>query len=209
LRQTGQTDRMRNAVSYSNRIIDCDTMGRMGSLPRRTVNLKPHPSAPGEAVRAIEASIARDPQGLLRLTYTVTGEVSRLQIATPEPPRRADELWRHTCFEAFIVPGAGPAYIELNFSPSGAWASYAFSDYRERGAECEAAEAPSVTVERGAQAVRLAASIRLACARDAAPLRLALAAVIEEAGGGLSYWALRHPPGKPDFHHPDGFALRI
>ena len=26
-------------------------------------------------------------------------------------------------------------------------------------------------------------------------------------GGGLSYWALAHASGKPDFHHPTGFAL--
>jgi hypothetical protein len=37
--------------------------------------------------------------------------------------------------------------------------------------------------------------------------------VLEEDGGALSgalsYWALRHPPGKPDFHHPAGFALEL
>ena len=36
-----------------------------------------------------------------------------------------------------------------------------------------------------------------------------LSAVIEDPNGVLSYWALRHPPGKPDFHHPDTFALEI
>jgi hypothetical protein len=33
--------------------------------------------------------------------------------------------------------------------------------------------------------------------------------VIEAADGSLSYWALRHPPGKPDFHHRDAFALEL
>jgi hypothetical protein len=42
-----------------------------------------------------------------------------------------------------------------------------------------------------------------------AALRVALSAVIEEEGGMLSYWALKHPPGKPDFHHPDAFALEL
>lgn len=36
-----------------------------------------------------------------------------------------------------------------------------------------------------------------------------LSAVIEEADGTKSYWALAHPPGKPDFHHGDGFALEM
>ena len=42
-----------------------------------------------------------------------------------------------------------------------------------------------------------------------ARLSLGLSAVIEDDAGTLSYWALRHPPGKPDFHHPDAFALEL
>jgi hypothetical protein len=41
------------------------------------------------------------------------------------------------------------------------------------------------------------------------PWRLALAAVIEETNGATSYWALKHPRGKPDFHHADGFVLEL
>jgi hypothetical protein len=33
--------------------------------------------------------------------------------------------------------------------------------------------------------------------------------VIEETSGGKSYWALAHPPGKPDFHHADGFVYEL
>lgn len=37
-----------------------------------------------------------------------------------------------------------------------------------------------------------------------------LSAVIEEADGTKSYWALAHPdPEKPDFHHPGGFVLEL
>jgi hypothetical protein len=36
-----------------------------------------------------------------------------------------------------------------------------------------------------------------------------VAAVIEEADGAKSYWALAHPPGKPDFHHRDCFQLEL
>jgi hypothetical protein len=36
--------------------------------------------------------------------------------------------------------------------------------------------------------------------------RLGLSALIEETSGRKSYWALAHPPGKPDFHHADCFA---
>jgi hypothetical protein len=40
-------------------------------------------------------------------------------------------------------------------------------------------------------------------------LRLVLSAVLEDTDGVLSYWALQHPPGRPDFHHPDAFAVQL
>ena len=36
-----------------------------------------------------------------------------------------------------------------------------------------------------------------------------MSTVMETHQGGLSYWALNHPPGQPDFHHDDSFALRL
>ena len=39
--------------------------------------------------------------------------------------------------------------------------------------------------------------------------RLGLSAVIEEADGTKSYWALAHPPGSPDFHHADCFVVEL
>jgi hypothetical protein len=39
--------------------------------------------------------------------------------------------------------------------------------------------------------------------------RLGLAALIEETNGHKSHWALAHPPGKADFHHPDCFACEL
>jgi hypothetical protein len=40
-------------------------------------------------------------------------------------------------------------------------------------------------------------------------LRLAIAAVVEDAQGQLAYWALRHAAERPDFHHPDSFGFEI
>jgi hypothetical protein len=41
------------------------------------------------------------------------------------------------------------------------------------------------------------------------PLRVGVAAVIEEADGQLTYWALAHPSAQPDFHHRLGFVLQV
>ena len=42
-----------------------------------------------------------------------------------------------------------------------------------------------------------------------AKLRVALSAVIEDESGHISYWALKHAPDKPDFHHAAGFILEV
>ncbi len=110
------------------------------------------------------------------------------------------------------APAAGrarrPRYFELNFSPSGAWACYGFTGYREGMApvDCFAPPAIEITSE---QPWTLRCAVRLPAAATSQPMRIALAAVIEEADGRLCYWALRHPPGKPDFHAAEGFALTI
>jgi hypothetical protein len=135
-----------------------------------------------------------------------------MRIPPARPACLTHGLWEHTCFEAFIALNSACAYHEFNFAPSGEWALYAFRSYREIAALSDETVAPEVNVRRLADRLELDAVVRLdvlSPIHPTSPLRLALSAVIEDACGGLSYWALRHPPGKPDFHHADAFALTV
>jgi hypothetical protein len=156
----------------------------------------------------MEAQVAMVPDSRLTLMYRVEGDVSRMRLPAQGPVHRADNLWQHTCFEAFIAPGAGPAYFELNFSPSTAWACYAFTGYRS-GMAVVNIEAPVIAVRQTSTRLSVDVSVDLTGLAVGSAARIALAAVIEEMNGNLSYWALAHPPGKPDFHHSRGFALEI
>jgi hypothetical protein len=127
-------------------------------------------------------------------------------------PDHTDGLWQHTCFEAFIMGPAGEAYWELNLSPSLQWASYHFDSYRAGMRNATELAPPHIGTWMGAEIFRLSAAIdlgRLPDLRGMAAWRLALSAVIEDVKGGKSWWALSHPPGKPDFHHRDCFALDL
>src|SRR5262249_9653121 len=100
----------------------------------------------------------------------------------------------------------------FNFSPALDWAAYHFDDYRTGMSAATLDQAPGLQVRRSSDALELMATVHLAglAALGEAPvMRLALAAVIEERNGQLAYWALWHPPGSPDFHHPEGFALEL
>src|SRR5215831_2753419 len=92
--------------------------------------LKLHPDSLCFAAIRIEVEVARLSAGSLLLCYFVTGRINDLRMPPVVPAARADELWRHTCFEAFVRTSSGEAYYEFNFAPSTQWAAYRFSGYR-------------------------------------------------------------------------------
>ena len=106
------------------------------------------------------------------------------------------------------MAGKGPAYREFNFSPSSEWGAYAFHGYRKGGA-LQVELDPAIMVRRTGDRLELDAGVRWDFLPPGRALRLGLSAVLEDADGLLSYWALQHPPGKPDFHHADAFALQL
>ena len=164
--------------------------------------LERHPDSPSAALRGIEAAVRRGPGGELKVSYVLQGEIDRLRLPPPRAPREAGQLWQHTCCELFVARDGTPGYREFNFSPSGEWAAYAFARYRD-GAPLSIPD-PRIAVKRGEGRLELTATIQVN-----PPCRIGLSAVVEEQNGDLSYWALRHPPGKPDFHHADAFALSV
>ncbi|MGA8818909.1 MAG: DOMON-like domain-containing protein [Xanthobacteraceae bacterium] len=169
--------------------------------------LKLYPDSHCDGVTAIAVDVAWLRTGVLLLSYELTGDIDELRLPPIVAPTRADELWRHTCFEAFIRPGSNPAYFEFNFAPSTQWAAYEFDGYRSGMRAAEIA-APRIDTLIAPARLSLHATLELR-ALPPGPWRLGLSAVIEEANGRLSYWALAHPAGRPDFHHADCFTCEF
>ncbi len=159
-----------------------------------------HPDSPCDTVSSVEVEVIRD-GATLTLDFVITGRIGELALPPLAPSTRADELWKHTCFEAFVRPEPGEAYLEFNFAPSTQWAAYRFTGYREGMAPADII--PRIEVATSDGALRLVARLAL----PPGPCRLAITAVIEARDGAKSYWSLAHPPGRPDFHHAAGFVL--
>lgn len=175
------------------------------------VKLIRHPAAHAVHVHHIDAQVSVLRTAILQIQYLLGGDVAQLRMPADTAPRRADNLWQHTCFEAFISAANISRYCELNFAPSGEWAAYRFDAYRLGMTPIEIAP-PIITTRREKNTLILDVSVDLTtilAIREYSALRLALSAVIEQSDCALSYWALAHPPGKPDFHHPDNFALTL
>ena len=184
----------------------------MSSIESKPTVLTVHPSTPNDAVRSLEVRVQAEKPDILVFHYSLAADMSRVRVPSSGVGGPADALWKHTCFEAFVAAADAPGYHEFNFSPSHDWAIYRFSAYREGMARAEMGGAPEISIRRGDGELELDSVVRvghLSDLRDARHLRVAMAAVIEDDTGALSYWGLRHPPGKPDFHHPSGFALEV
>lgn len=177
-------------------------------LPAR-LTLRPHSASPAGPVHALTVDLDHHAEGGLRLSFALAHD-GNLLIPAPQPPEPTDSLWAHTCCEAFVAVAGEAGYREYNFSPSGQWASYAFSAYRQRAATPDALPAPAIETVATPGLLSLHATLPAQLLPAAPPgrlLLLGLSAVCEARDGTLQYWALRHPAERPDFHHRRSFAL--
>ncbi|MHB1429158.1 MAG: DOMON-like domain-containing protein [Rhodocyclaceae bacterium] len=168
--------------------------------------LTAHPDNPAGLSQRIGVTLLLKPDGSLTLAYSIHGPLSFLRIPGPDRPAPPDALWQTTCCELFVGTG-DDGYREFNFSPSGQWAVYDFGAYRKPLEIPLPCPAPTLESSKEANRLRLAATLPAAALPAGGILTCALAVIVEAHDGRRGYWALAHPPGKPDFHHPGGFTL--
>lgn len=147
------------------------------------------------------------------ITYRLRGAADEILLPGPARPAFAEDLWQHTCFEAFVATAVATSpYREFNFSPSGEWAAFDFMAYRQRDHGYRAEAVPGLVLTRDDERLELVAELPAALLPppgEARRLHIGLAAVIEATRGGLCYLALHHPANRPDFHHRGGFVLEL
>ncbi|MGE0098409.1 MAG: DOMON-like domain-containing protein [Hydrogenophaga sp.] len=179
----------------------------MTQAPDHIHELTCHPATPAGVALSLTAQVhLSDQEWTLR--YRLRGATASLRIPPAGPSGPADGLWQHTCFEAFVAAEGAPGYREFNFSPGGSWAAYRFLAERVRDPVTDTTQ-PILQVSTTADHLQLTARLPLTSLPLGHAWTLGLCAVIEEADGRLSYWALEHPKERPDFHHRDSQALRL
>lgn len=175
--------------------------------------LVPHPDYPAPHGVAFTARAGRK-KGALHLHFCQFGDEDDLLILVMPPGNggRTDNLWQHTCFEAFVQTSECNGYTELNFSNWGEYAAYSFEGRRRGMHNLVSTSEPvawlSYKGDRGNGVYeRLFATLDLF--DPAADWRIGLCVIIEAKDGTKSYWALAHAPGPPDFHNPDCWTARL
>jgi hypothetical protein len=176
------------------------------------LTLTRHPATACAAITRIEVQVKRHSGDQLELHFFAFGDVEAVKWPAHTEAKRGERLWEESCFECFVRRADWPVYHEFNLATSSQWAAYRFTDYRSGMQVARLQGDPDIRTRPTAKTQVLQARLDL---NDLPGLlsvsdwQLGFSAVIEEKDGTKSYWALKHPPGKPDFHHPDCFALSL
>jgi len=179
-------------------------------MNRRNFSLEPFPITGPLSSFKITGTISRRGDALA-IRYNLRGPLAELVIPGPAYlPARKHGLWAETCFEFFLAVKHAARYWEFNLSPAGHWNVYGFAGYRHGMAEERAFRSLPVRVRRRPDSLLVAVepAVGLIVTADR-PIEIGIAAVIQLAGGGLTYWALTHPGLQADFHRRDSFLVEL
>lgn len=162
-------------------------------------------SIPGSGSIRVDLQWASD--GKLHFDFLLAG-FTGLRIPPAKAARASDGLWQHTCCEAFIANAGDAAYREFNFSPSGEWAIYDFSGYRQTAATA-ICRPPAIQCAPSHDGFRLSAQVDRSELPTGARLQLGLCCVLESEDGSKTYWAAQHTAAQPDFHQRNSFIITL
>ena len=152
---------------------------------------------------------------VLHLDFMLKSDLREIILPEPvEHPGRADNLWEHTCFEAFIALENSPEYLEVNLASSGQWNIYEFKNYRSSRIEADQVTCKT-TILKAKTNFNIQAEIGLGGvqwiknSKKDVDLQIGLSGVIELKNKIKSYCALTHKSEKPDFHKKQSFILKL
>jgi hypothetical protein len=178
-------------------------------MKTRNFSLVPFPDNGPLPFKIIGSFFRRDP--IFGLNYQLLGRIRDIEVPSPaDRPSRRIGLWEHTCFEFFIGPRDSPRYWEFNLSPSGDWNIFRFETYRQGLFEEEAFSSLPFTTRVQPDSLQVVLEMDLSIIIPAVqPLQMAVSAVLKTNSGDMSWWALTHPGPEFDFHHRDGFIIKL
>jgi len=139
------------------------------------------------------------------LGFVIKGELEGYSFPPEAKQRRANELWKATCFELFLANSKHEAYYELNFSSSFSWNLYHLSAYRAELEEVALLSSPKIEVLSKEDEVQVFFELELEVGFLAQFDRYNVAVVLLNKENKRRFWALKEMREAPDFHCRENF----
>lgn len=164
-----------------------------------SIELTPFANTPSPFVVTVDV---RNRLDMAFVEFSIRGN-AELLAPVEDMEGRQEELWQNTCVELFTKERGKKSYREYNFSLSGAWNCYDFSDYR-KDQSLPSIEEPDVMPRLAKQCQRLSIVIPWS---EIDGKECNIAAVVKLSDGSYLYFAPTHTADKPDFHDPQAFTV--
>lgn len=155
---------------------------------------------------SIVAAVESPANGIIQLGFWLNDPMQQIiwGDTVAGHPRR-DYLWEQTCFELFIGIKDIDDYIEVNLSPSGAWQSYHFEEYRypETTPPPINSKIELVELKRTGFGLTAAIDINLFLHHHKIAMKdlfVGISAVIQTTAK-THYFAMQHSSPEADFHN--------
>jgi hypothetical protein len=119
------------------------------------------------------------------------------------PQRRQQELWKHTCFEAFLRVEGRSEYFEINISPGLGWNVYEFQSYRKPQPPTES---QGLVPEKILWKDSVLEAHFQHSWKSGIQINASVCSILNVSEQTF-YFSQKHSSQKPDFHQPDSFSL--
>ncbi len=154
----------------------------------------------------IESSVTLS-QGKISLHFKIIGTLKNYQFPQRDKPKRANELWKATCFELFLANSKTKTYYEINISAILHWNIYRLETYRAEPKELIVSSKPFIMVKEDEQSYEI--DFELECKElDLTEFdQYNLAVILLNKQNERDFWAVNPVGDSLDFHDRGGFVF--
>jgi hypothetical protein len=138
----------------------------------------------------------------IKILFKLSGLSSKIYLDSDL--KRANELWKKDCFEAFWAAPNLVSYYELNFNSLGEWNVYEFQNYRRPQPPQETADFSVVKIDCSPAGI----SAEIKSEIPLKKLQVSLTCILKN-DEKTKYFAVCHSGSKPDFHLRSSFTIDV
>ena len=141
----------------------------------------------------------------LHIEFRVTGELDNYIFPQKSNLKRADELWKATCFELFLRNTETEAYYELNFTSSLSWNFSYLNSYRAKVQEVKGLGQVKIEVFTNDNNFKIFFELETDTFSFNQFNIYNAAVILKNSNDERTFWSLGLPSKVPDFHDEKGF----